>query len=63
MKRWLVIFAGFLLAAAGTLALLKDTFGENIEATAEAIAVNIVATKIIPACSRDFMTKAWENPF
>ena len=44
MKRWLVILAGFLLAAAGTLALLKDTFGENIEATAEAIAVNIVAS-------------------
>ena len=63
MKRWLVIFAGFLLAAAGTLALLKDTFGENIEATAEAIAVNIVATKINTSLQQGFMTKAWENPF
>lgn len=62
MKRWLVIFAGFLLAAAGTLALLKDTFGENIEATAEAIAVNIVATKINTSLQQGFYDESLREP-
>ena len=62
MKRWLVIFAGFLLAAAGTLALLKDTFGENIEATAEAIAVNIVATKINTSLQQGFYDESLGEP-
>ena len=46
MRRWITIIIGVVLVAVGCGVLIKDTFGDNIEAAAEAMAVNIVGSKI-----------------
>ena len=45
MKRAAVILIGIGLVILGSILLIKDRFGDSIEATAEAVAVNAVATK------------------
>ena len=40
------IFIGFCLVFIGILVLFKDMYGDNIDGTARAVAVNVVATKI-----------------
>ena len=46
MKRMVTIFIGFCLVFIGILVLFKDMYGDNIDGTARAVAVNVVATKI-----------------
>lgn len=46
MKRAAVILLGIGFIITGSLLLIKDRFGDSIEATAEAVAVNAVAIKI-----------------
>lgn len=62
MKRWVVILAGMILAVTGTLIFIKDSFGESIEATAEAVAVNVVATKINKSLQQGFYDESLGEP-
>lgn len=46
MRKIMMILTGLFLIIIGCILIIKDTFGENIEKTAEQVAVNAVATKI-----------------
>ena len=54
MRKWVVILIGVILVIIGSLVLIKDAFGESIEAAAEAIAVNSVAAKINKSLEQGF---------
>lgn len=54
MKRWMLIAAGMILIAVGTIIMIKDAFGESIQETAEAVAVNAVAAKINGSMTQGF---------
>lgn len=54
MRKWVVILIGVILVIIGSLVLIKDAFGESIEAAAEAIAVNSVAVKINKSLEQGF---------
>ena len=54
MRKWVVILIGVILVIIGSLVLIKDAFGESIEAAAEAIAVNSVAVKINTSLEQGF---------
>lgn len=62
MRKWVVIFTGLILVAVGSLVLIKDAFGESIEAAAEAIAVNSVATKINKSLEQGFYDDSLGEP-
>ena len=47
-------FLLIILVIVGTIVLIKDAFGESIEAAAEAIAVNSVAVKINKSLEEGF---------
>ena len=46
MKRAVTIWIGFCLVIIGSIILFKDLYGDNIDETAKAVAVNVVAVKI-----------------
>ena len=46
MKRAVTIWIGFCLVVIGSIILFKDLYGDNIDETAKAVAVNVVAVKI-----------------
>ena len=46
MKRLVTIFIGFCLVIIGVIVLFKDVYGDNIDETSRAVAVNVVAVKI-----------------
>ena len=62
MKRAAVILLGIGFIITGSLLLIKDRFGDSIEATAEAVAVNAVAIKM-KASKMDFTMKSWGSLF
>ena len=62
MRRWITVIIGLLLVAAGSAVLIKDAFGDNIEAAAEAMAVNIVGTKINKSLKEGFYDESMGEP-
>ena len=46
MKRATVIILGIFLVVTGSLMIFRDAFGESIQNTAEAVALNLVSSKI-----------------
>ncbi len=54
MKRAAVIIIGIGFVIMGSLMLIKDKFGDSIEATAEAVAINAVAIKINESITNGF---------
>lgn len=62
MRRWITIIIGVVLVAVGCGVLIKDTFGDNIEAAAEAMAVNIVGTKINRSLKEGFYDETMGDP-
>ncbi len=62
MRRWMIIITGVVLVAIGSVVLIKDTFGDNIEATAEAIAIDIVGSKINKSLKEGFYDETMGQP-
>lgn len=62
MRRWITVIIGLILVAAGSAVLIKDAFGDNIEAAAEAMAVNIVGTKINKSLKEGFYDESMGEP-
>lgn len=62
MKRAAVILIGIGLVILGSILLIKDRFGDSIEATAEAVAVNAVATKINESLKNGFYDEELGEP-
>lgn len=62
MKKFAVILAGLLITAAGFATLAKDAFGDSIEATARAVAVNVVAIKINESLEKGFYDENLGKP-
>ncbi|MBS5334076.1 MAG: hypothetical protein DBY08_01350 [Clostridiales bacterium] len=62
MRRWITIIIGVVLVAVGCGVLIKDTFGDNIEAAAEAMAVNIVGSKINRSLKEGFYDETMGDP-
>lgn len=54
MRRVIVILLGIMLIAIGSLLIFKDCFGDSIQDTAEAIAINKVAIKINESLKNGF---------
>lgn len=61
MRKWVVILIGVILVIIGSLVLIKDAFGESIEAAAEAIAVNSVAAKINKSLEHGILGESLEK--
>lgn len=55
-------FLLIILVIVGTIVLIKDAFGESIEAAAEAIAVNSVAVKINKSLEEGFYDEELSEP-
>lgn len=62
MKRAAVILLGIGFIITGSLLLIKDRFGDSIEATAEAVAVNAVAIKINESLENGFYNEELGEP-
>ena len=62
MKRILCVLTGLALIAVGAALTFKDAFGENVEATAEAIAVNSVGAKINASLEKGFYDESLAGP-
>ena len=62
MRRLAVIIIGIGLVILGSILLIKDKFGESIEATAEAVAVNSVAIKINNSLKNGFYDEDLGEP-
>ncbi len=62
MRRVAVIIIGIGLVILGSILLIKDKFGESIEATAEAVAVNSVAIKINNSLKNGFYDEDLGEP-
>ena len=62
MKRAAVILLGIGFIITGSLLLIKDRFGDSIEATAEAVAVNAVAIKINESLENGFYNAELGEP-
>ena len=62
MKRAAVILLGIGFIITGSLLLIKDRFGDSIEATAEAVAVNAVALKINESLENGFYNEELGEP-
>ena len=62
MKRAAVILLGIGFIITGSLLLVKDRFGDSIEATAEAVAVNAVAIKINESLENGFYNEELGEP-
>jgi len=62
MKRAAVILIGIGLVILGSILLIKDRFGDSIQATAEAVAVNAVAIKINNSLKNGFYDEELGEP-
>ena len=62
MKRAVVIFIGILLVLTGSFMLFKDAFGESIQTTAEAVATNMVSSKINASLKDGFYDEELSEP-
>lgn len=62
MKRAVIILIGMLLVLSGSLMLFKDAFGESIQNTAEAVAINMVSSKINASLKDGFYDEELSEP-
>ena len=62
MKRAVVIFIGMFLVLTGSFMLFKDAFGESIQTTAEAVATNMVSSKINASLKDGFYDEELSEP-
>lgn len=62
MKRAAIIIIGVFLVATGCLMLFKDAFGESIQSTAEAVALNMVSSKINASLENGFYDEELTEP-
>ena len=62
MKRFVIIFIGLVLVLTGTLMIIKDAFGDSIRHTAEAVATNMVSSKINASLEDGFYNKELSEP-
>jgi len=62
MKRAVIILIGIGLVIIGSLGLFKDAFGNSIQKTAEAVAVNAVASKINASLKEGFYDDKLTEP-
>ncbi len=60
-KRIVLILMGIILVAIGSLFIIKDSFGSSIQRTAEAVAINAVATKINSSLKDGFYSENFEE--